>query len=131
LCDTGAIVTYSACEKTTINALAKRLPDLAPRLEALAARVVDLLPVIKSHYYHRDMLGSYSIKSVLPTLVPHLDYSTLDGVKDGMMAQRAYEEAASVECGDERRAQLKKELEDYCALDSLAMVELAKAIRSI
>jgi hypothetical protein len=128
--DTGAIVSYSSFEKTTINGLAKRFPDLAPRLEALALRVVDLMPVIKSHYYHRDMLGSYSIKAVLPTLVPHLDYSQLAGVRDGLMAQRAYDEAVAPGCSEERRAAIRRELEDYCGLDSLAMGELAKALRS-
>ena len=32
--------------------------------------MVDLLPIYRNHYYHRDMRGSWSIKAVLPTVAP-------------------------------------------------------------
>lgn len=126
----GAIVSYSAFERTTIRALALRFPDMEPQLSGLAARVVDLLPVVKSHFYHRDMKGSYSIKAVLPTIAPQLDYSQLGSVKDGLAAQMAYLEAISPTCTDERRRELGTDLERYCTLDSLAMIELAKSLIS-
>jgi len=36
-------------------------------------RLVDLLPVAKGHYYHPSQQGSWSIKKVLPALVPELE----------------------------------------------------------
>jgi len=41
------------------------------------------------HYYHPDQHGSYSIKAVLPTVAPELDYGELDEVQDGTAAQLA------------------------------------------
>ncbi len=128
--DTGAIVSYSNFERGVFRTLAQRLPDLAPQLQLLRleARIVDLLPVVRANFYHRDMLGSYSIKAVLPALVPELIYASLDGVKDGLMAQAAYLEAASPDTSDERRARIRQELTDYCTLDTLAMVKVAEAL---
>ena len=42
------------------------VPGHAPILRALAERLVDLLPITHAAYYHRDMRGSWSIKSVMP-----------------------------------------------------------------
>ena len=39
------------------------------------------------------MLGSWSIKAVIPTVSPELDYKALEEVQDVMGAQRAYLEA--------------------------------------
>lgn len=124
----GTIVSYSAFERTTIRALAQRVPDLADQLTALESRIVDLLPAIKEHYYHRDMMGSYSIKAVQPVLAPHLDYEALGEVRDGLSAQMAYLEAVAPTCSDERRAELRQKLENYCALDTLAMVTITKNV---
>lgn len=37
----------------------------------------------KAHYYHPDMLGSWSVKAVLPTIAPELDYASLTGIREG------------------------------------------------
>lgn len=75
-------------------------------------------------------MGSYSIKNVQPVLAPHLDYEALGDVKDGLSAQFAYLEAVSANCTEARRAELKKKLEDHCALDTLSMVEVARRLAS-
>jgi len=125
----GAIVAYNASfERRCIAALAAQFADLAPRLRQLEQRVVDLLPVVKQNFYHRDMRGSFSIKAVLPTLVPKLRYEDLGGVHSGSMAQLAYTEATAPGCSAARKAQLAEQLTAYCTLDSLAMVELAQAL---
>ena len=126
----GSIVTYSSFERKVIQTMARRCPDLAPQLQQLESSIVDLLPVVRGHYYHDDLQGSYSIKSVLPALVPDLSYTALDGVKDGLMAQAAYLEATSFETCDERRARIRQELTDYCSLDTIAMVSVAEALSS-
>lgn len=124
----GSIVSYSAFERTTIRGLATRVPEIASQLKALESRIVDLLSVVRDYHYHRDQRGSYSIKSVQPVLAPHLDYEALGEVQDGMSAQMAYLEAVSPACTPERRADLKGKLEAYCALDTLAMVEVVRAL---
>lgn len=121
---TGAIVAYNAgFERGCIKQLAASCPDLAPELEQIAERVVDLLPVTRDNWYHRDQRGSWSIKSVLPTIPCEASYKTLD-VADGSAAQTAYLEAIDPACDPARRDALEQDLRAYCALDTLAMVNL-------
>lgn len=65
----GPILVYSPFEASRIRDLAKWLPAYSPQLFALLPRLVDLLPVVRSSYYHPAMKGSYSIKAVVPTSV--------------------------------------------------------------
>jgi hypothetical protein len=121
----GPIFVYNATfEKTRIQELAERFPDLARPLAALKERVIDLKPVAESHYYHPSQKGSWSLKAVLPALCPELDYANLEGVKDGGMAQEAYLEAIAPETTASRKAELERQLLDYCARDTYALVRL-------
>ena len=122
----GAIITYIATfECTRLRELAARFGDLSERLKALAERVVDLEPVARQCWYHRDQKGSWSIKYVLPTIPGMSGYADLQ-VQDGMEAQRAYLEALSEPEGSDRRAELDQGLREYCAKDTYAMVELLR-----
>ena len=47
------------------------------------------LVVVQEHYYHPAFGGSYSIKSVLPAVVPDLSYDDLE-IGDGAVAAREY-----------------------------------------
>ena len=126
----GAIIAYNASfERSCVRGLAKACPDLAAELEAIASRFVDLLPVTQAHYYHRDQRGSWSIKKVLPTIAPELDYSDLE-VGDGAAAQLAWLEAASPNCHSERRVEIGLSLQAYCERDTWAMVILLRRLLS-
>ena len=73
------ILAYNASfEKLCIQGLADAVPGLAAPLMAMADRIKDLLPVVRDHVYHLDFLGSFSLKAVLPALVPELTYGRLD-----------------------------------------------------
>ncbi len=104
--------------------LAEVFPDLAPALLAAKARLVDLLPIARGHYYHRDMRGSWSLKAVLPTLAPELSYETL-AVGDGGMAMEAFKEMMCADTNGERREHLRQALLQYCERDTWAMVKIA------
>jgi hypothetical protein len=126
----GPVFAYNAgFESRVIRELADRYPELASRLSAIAARLVDLLPIARRHYYHPSQHGSWSIKAVLPALCPDLSYDALDGVQDGNMAQIAYQEAIAPETTGERKALLKEQLHEYCKLDTLAMVRIWQAFK--
>lgn len=118
----GAVIAWNASfERGCLLGLASMFPDLALALRDIADRLVDLLPVVRRHYYHREMRGSWSIKAVLPTLAPELAYDGLDGVKSGTDAQAAFLEAIAVGTSDQRREELRAALLGYCKRDTLAM----------
>jgi len=124
----GAVITYNASfERSRILELAAAFPEMAANLNALASRIVDLLPVTRANWYHRDQRGSWSIKAVLPTVAPHLDYAGLD-VKDGSGAQEAYLEAIADGTSRERREELDMSLRIYCGRDTEAMIVLARRL---
>lgn len=124
----ATIIAYNAAfEKRVLRELARDLPDLAAPLLDMEARTVDLLPVAREHWYHRDQRGSWSIKAVLPTLSA-LGYDGLE-VKDGGNAQDAWAEAADPATTPDRRWALEEALKAYCARDTLAMVEVLRTPR--
>jgi hypothetical protein len=125
---TGArtIVAYNApFEKRCVGALAKALPHIEPDLMALSNRIVDLLPIVRDNVYHPGFGGSFSIKSVLPALVPGLGYDDLE-IQDGSSAAATLEALLLDEDAFEpsERLKLRGDLLRYCERDTLAMVRL-------
>ena len=88
-------------------------------------RLVDLLPIAQKHYYHPQMKGSWSIKAVLPTIAPEMDYKNLEEVQDGTGAQIAYLEVIRPETSEKRRNELAHRMLEYCKMDTMALVRLA------
>ena len=125
--DSGPVFAYNASfERGVLERLADRLPARANDLRAVAARLVDLLPVTRAAYYHRDMKGSWSIKDVLPTIDPALDYAGLGEVQDGGSAQLAFLQLRAGTLSEARRAELRDALLKYCERDSWGMVVLRR-----
>jgi len=83
--DSGSIVVYSSFESQRLSELASWFTEFADRINAIQARLFDLLPVVREHTYHPAYAGSYSIKSVLPALVPEMTYAGME-VADGQAA---------------------------------------------
>lgn len=124
----GTVIAYNAgFEKGCLKDLAEAVPEYAVALTSLAARTVDLLPVTRKNYYHRDQRGSWSLKAVLAAIAPELDYGTL-AVSNGMEAQYAYLEAIDATCTPERRQQIDDELSEYCTRDTLAMMRILETL---
>lgn len=120
----GPILMYSSYEKTVIKNLTKLFPDLAPSLQALIERLVDLKKIAENNYYHPAMLGSWSIKAVLPTVAPDIDYGQLEEIQNGTAASNAYIEAIDPATDEVRREFLRERMLEYCRLDSEAMVRV-------
>lgn len=121
----GPVFVYNAgFEKARICELAERYPYLSEPLLAINTRVVDLLPIARERYYHPSQQGSWSIKKVLPAVVPELRYDSLDGVQDGGMAMGAFLEGIHPDTSVARKAQIEQQLLAYCNLDTYAMVRL-------
>src|SRR5258705_11053431 len=101
-------------------------------LKGLIARLADLLPIVRSAVYFPEFGFSHSIKSVAPALCPGFSYDDLDGIADGGAASAAFLELASgcIKHPDEAD-QLRTQLLAYCARDTLAMVEVHRALAKL
>jgi hypothetical protein len=122
----GPVFSYTGFEGCVLREGRARYPDLAAALDAIAARLVDLHPIARSHYYHPAQNGSWSIKRVLPTIAPDLDYANLDEVADGTSAQLAYLQMIDPTTDAERRRRLADALRVYCRRDTEGMVRIAQ-----
>jgi predicted RecB family nuclease len=135
LCDTlgenGSIVVYNQqFESQRLSEMAAYLPEFADRIKQIQARFWDLLPVVRNNVYHPEFAGSYSLKDVLPALVPEMSYARMQ-VADGQAAGLAWE--AFVHGGSDQveRDCVKKALLDYCGQDTLALVRLLERLRFV
>lgn len=122
------VVVYSPYEQTQLKALASQLPDLAVPLRAIIGRLVDLLPIVRGAVYLPEFGFSNSIKAVAPVLSPGFGYDDLPGVADGLAAAGAFLQLASGGVCDAEQAALRAGLLAYCERDTLAMVEVHRAL---
>ena len=123
----GSICVYSEYEHYIVKALAEAVPRLRKDLLRVGERLWDLLLVLQTHYYHPDFQGSFSIKSVLPALVPSLDYGDLE-IKDGATASAMYHRMMFTVTDWVERQRLASALHAYCERDTLGMVELRRVL---
>ncbi len=127
------VVAYGAdFERGCVFQLAAALPSLSEPLTALANRIRDLAAIVRNHVYHPDFGGSFSIKRVLPALVPDLGYDDLP-IRDGRTAASALEtlllDGATLD--DATRRAVREQLLRYCERDTLAMVRLHERLTSL
>ena len=100
------------------------VPDHARALKALGAKLWDLLPVVREHVYDPGFSGSYSLKQVLPALVPGMTY---EGLQVGKGEQAGLAWMQLLQTGD---SAISADLRAYCAQDTLAMVRVLGVLRS-
>jgi predicted RecB family nuclease len=126
----GSIMVYTGFEKTRIKGLQDLFPDLAQPLQAILDRLVDLHPIIADHVYHPEFRGSFSIKKVLPALVSDLSYEGLP-IRDGEMAVTQFARMARGEIVGDEIETTRRQLLEYCKVDTLAMVRLHEKLHEM
>jgi hypothetical protein len=124
--DSGPVLMYTNYEASVIKGIIELFPDLSAPLQRIIDRLFDLHPVVKQNYYHPKMLGSWSIKAVLPCMAPHMNYAELEGIKEGMAASDGFLEAIDPATDWVRKAELEEQLLRYCRFDTEAMVEIVR-----
>jgi len=129
----ACVLAYNmSFEKGVIRRLAEIYPQISNELMAIHDNIKDLMaPFASKSYYHPKMQGSYSIKYVLPALVPEFEsaYKDLNLIHHGGEAMQAY---AAIACMNEtQRDVYKKALLEYCKLDTLAMVKVLEKLREV
>ena len=127
--DRGSIVVYAAFESQRLSELAAWLPEFTERIKSIQTRLWDLLPVVRNHVYHPAFAGSYSLKAVLPALVPELTYEGM-AVANGQDAGLAWESLVRGNLDQVERDKTRKALLDYCGKDTLALLSLLERLRS-
>ena len=123
------IIVYSAYEQTQLRALAAHFADLAEPIEAIIRRLADLLPIVRGAVYFPEFGFSNSIKAVAPALSPGFGYDDLEHIADGAAASAAFAQMASSAISEDTEvARLRRALLTYCERDTLAMVEVHRAL---
>ncbi|HIQ28244.1 MAG TPA: DUF2779 domain-containing protein [Sulfurovum sp.] len=120
-------------EKGVIRKLAEMYDEFDMHLMAIHDNIKDLMtPFQKKHYYTPAMKGSYSIKYVLPALVPKMAeaYQNLESVQNGSEAMQTYARLSAMQNKNEVE-KLREDLLRYCELDTLAMVKVLKKLKEI
>lgn len=125
--DGGSVVVYHAkYERSRTEELAEAFPGLSDHLRDIVGRLWDLeTPFAKRWYCDWRFGKSSSIKVVLPILCPELSYKSL-AIQDGGTASVKYMEIINSKGKD----RVKKELLEYCRLDTLAMAEILKFLQT-
>ena len=124
----GSICVYSSYERAILERLADAFPQFERQVMAVIARLWDLYEVIKAHYYHPRFSGSYSIKAVLPAVVPALGYQDLE-VQDGRSAARAYYRMVFEESDWVEQERIAASLLRYCERDTWAMLQIRRVLK--
>lgn len=125
--EANIIVYNKAFEVARLKEIARDFPQYSKEIEKLILRIKDLMvPFQRKYYYAPEMKGSYSIKAVLPSLSPELNYDRLE-INEGGLASLAYERLQS-ETDLMFIAEIKQQLLEYCKIDTLGMVKILEKL---
>lgn len=127
----GDIIVYNkSFEITRLKEIAEVFPQYKNQIENIIGRIKDLIiPFQKKYFYTNEMKGSYSIKYVLPALVPELNYDNLP-INEGGLASLTFESLYE-ENDSEMIKQKRKNLLEYCKLDTFAMVKILEKLENM
>lgn len=130
--ESGTIVVWNKGFECGRNEeLAELCSDLADKLKDINQRVYDLMDIFaQGLYVDARFHGSASIKKVLPVLCPELSYKELE-IGEGTKAMLAWYEMVHGGTTLEEREKIRQDLLTYCKLDTWAMVEIWRFIKSL
>ena len=140
----GTVLVYNeSFEKTRLKELADIFPLYKTDLLKLRDMVFDLMNLVKTksslykelgysdeeaslfNYYHEDMLGSFSIKKILP-LFSNLSYKDME-IGNGIEALVTYANFLKMDKSEYNYKYQK--LIEYCQQDTWAMVEILNGLK--
>jgi hypothetical protein len=117
-------------EERCLKDMAQSFPEYGDRVQALISNMRDLMvPFRNKDVYYWQMNGSYSLKDVLPALIPDMSYAELE-IADGEAAANAYLALGALTDPDEI-AETRKHMLKYCELDTFAMVKLLEKLHEL
>ena len=123
----GSIFMYTGYERDIIESVAEDLPQHREPLRAALDRLKDLHKIISTSFYHPQFHGSFSLKAVLPALLPEMSYKNLS-IQEGQEASLEYLRMIDASTGQEEKERIRKNLLTYCGQDTLAMVRIREEL---
>ena len=128
---TGSVVAYNASfEIGRLNECCELLPEFKPWLKKVKPRIVDLLlPFRGFRYYHPQQHGSASMKAVLPAMTGQ-GYEYL-AIQEGGAASREFLRVTFGKVDDEERRCVRQQLNEYCGLDTMGMVQIIRELAKL
>jgi hypothetical protein len=119
------LVYYESFEKNILKRLAGTYPEHSWWIDDAISRIQDLYePFGKFYYYSYLQKGSASLKNVLPAIAG-ISYDGME-IKNGQEASLKYLDIAFLKKdtvnGKEGTEKIKKDLLDYCGLDTEGMI---------
>ncbi|BFT94556.1 MAG: hypothetical protein MNSN_07180 [Minisyncoccus archaeiphilus] len=130
--ESGTIIVWNeSFEKSRNKEMGEMYPKQKEALKLINDRIYDLGTAFKKNYYvHKDFKGSWSIKSVLPVLIPELSYKDLN-IQGGSQASESYRELIDPSISQEKKESLRRDMLKYCELDTLAMVRILEKMEEM
>lgn len=121
----GSIVVWNmAFEATRNKEIVKLYPEFTALAESVNGRMFDLMVIFRKKLYKQHKFyRSYSIKNILPVLVPELSYKDL-AIQEGGTASISWPNLIDEKIVPAVKDELKKDMLLYCGLDTLAMVRI-------
>ncbi len=128
--DGGSVIVWNKTFETGCNNdMALLFDDHAELMTAINDRMFDLREIFsKDLYIHPQFKGRSSLKKVLPVMVPGKGYDGME-IGEGALASITWLNMFTGEVPETLWEQNRKNLLDYCRLDTRAMVEILDVLR--
>ena len=121
--DNSKIVAYNqSFEKSVLKQLGNIFPELIEPINNIIDRIIDLEVFIKDNYYHPEFQGSYSLKKVLPALLPNEKKYNEGNVSDGEQAQETFYNLLFQEKDLKKKELIILSLLEYCKKDTESLL---------
>ncbi len=115
-------------EENILNQLVDLFPEFRNDINELKAKIVDLAePIRKGNYYHPEMKGNFTLKSIAPLVNNEAGFDTLE-IQSGISAMCIYESLLGQNAIEAQH--IKEQLIEYCELDALITYQLLDFFRT-
>lgn len=115
-------------EENVLNQLAELYPEFLKDINTFKSKIVDLAePIKKGNYYHPEMKGNFTLKSIAPLVNQEAGFNNLD-IQSGISAMYIYESLLQQNAIEAE--QIKQQLIEYCEMDALITYQLLNFFKS-
>lgn len=115
-------------EENVLNQLAELYPEYLKDINTFKSKIIDLAePIKKGNYYHPDMKGNFTLKSIAPLVNQEAGFNNLD-IQSGISAMYIYESLLQQNAIEAE--QIKQQLIEYCEMDALITYQLLNFFKS-